>query len=602
MSRIVGIDLGTTNSAIAYLSGGKPDVIQTSVQGENLVRSVVAFDKDSGERMVGGIAKRQRLANPKNTVASIKRLIGRKYKDPEISRISDLLSIELAESPNGDVVVRLNGSEYSPPEISAMILQQLKSNAEEYFGEEVSQAVITVPAYFDSVQRQATIDAGRIAGLKVLRIINEPTAASLAYGLGEGKEGTVAVFDIGGGTFDISIVDISDGVFDVKATQGDTYLGGDNFDEAIIMWIVDEFKAEEGIDLRGNLDAMTRLTEAAEVAKIDLSSQFNTTISIPFIVVDAGGPKHLEKPLTRAKFENLTEELVRQTVMPCQQALEDAGLTADDIDEVLLVGGMTRMPAIQDVAKEIFGKEPARNINPDEAVAMGAAIQSGILDGVVKDIVLLDVTPLTLGTEVKGGISDPIITRNTTIPTRKSKNYTTTIDNQTGIRVSVVQGERHMAANNTLLGEFDLDDIPPAPRGKPHIEITFEIDANGVLHVAAKDLATGNKQGITVLPSSGLREDQIKEAIDEATRFAEEDQQRKEMAEAKNLAEQTIYRAEKLIRDHKRKFGEEAVRFTEERIDDLKELLTSDDTDTIRSATDALLEQTHKLSRQLYVN
>lgn len=601
MARIVGIDLGTTNSVVAYLAGGKPEVIRSEKVG-NLVPSVVAFRQESGERLIGEDAKREAPINPKNTASSVKRLIGRKFGDSEIAKIAQLLTFDLSESSNGDVHVELGGNKYSPPEISAMIIQQLKANAEAHFGEAVEQAVITVPAYFDNVQRQATIDAGKIAGLDVLRIINEPTAASLAYGLGEGKEGTVAVFDIGGGTFDISIVELCNGVFEVKATNGDTYLGGDNFDEAIVNWVIDEFRSKHGIDLRGDPSALQRIIEAAEQAKKELSTQFNTEILLPFITADATGPKNINMSISRAKLENMTDELVRRTIMPCQNALEDAGITADDIDAVLLVGGMTRMPAIQEVVKEVFGKEPERNVNPDEAVAIGAAIQSGILDGVVKDIVLLDVTPLTLSTVLQGGIARSMIRRNTSIPTKANGIFTTVEDNQTIIRVEVVQGEFKMAASNTSLGAFDLDGILPANRGEPQIEQTFQIDANGVLNVSAKDLGTGNEQSIVIRPSSGLSDAEIESAISEAERFAEEDKAKRALAEIKNNAEQTIYRSERIIREHRNKLKDGAVRKTKELIEALRKLESSNDADAIRSATEALLKQTYKLSGQLYAN
>ncbi len=588
----IGIDLGTTNSVVAYLDADNEPKVISSPEDGNLTPSMVAFNQETGERFVGAYARNQAALNPGHTASSVKRLMGRKHDDPDVRGIAEMLTFDVTKARNGDAHIKMNHKVYSPPEISAMILQKLKQTAEDHLNNgAVTQAVITVPAYFDNIQREATIAAGRIAGLNVMRIINEPTAACLAYGLGEGRDGTVAVFDMGGGTFDISIVQISDGVFDVKATNGDSFLGGDNFDEAIAEWLMADFEAEHGVDLRSMdnyLEIVTRLLEASKQAKHELSTQLNAKISLPYLTADESGPKHIDADLSRARLENLADDLVKRSIMPCQQALEDAGLTPEDIDVALLVGGMTRMPAIREVVKEIFGKEPLNSVNPDEAVALGAAIQTGIMDGEIKDIVLLDVTPLTLGTEVKGGIFSPMIKRNTTIPTRKSGNFTTIVDNQTGIRVSVLQGERKMAANNTFLGEFVLDGIPPVPRGVPNIETTFTINADGVLEASAKDLATGNEASITIEKSSGLSDDEIEKAIEEAQRFADEDKARKARAEAKNSAEELIFKVEKIIRGDKSKLSAETVAQMQEQKDTLQRLLPKNDEDAIRSAHEEL--------------
>ena len=587
MATRIGIDLGTTNSVVAYLDASKEPKVIPSPEDGNHTASMVAFNAQ-GERFVGATARNQAALNPGHTASSVKRLMGRKYDDPEIQKINKMLAVDISKSHNGDAHVKLNDKTYSPPEISAMILQALKLTAENHLNSgDVTQAVITVPAYFDNTQREATIAAGKIAGLEVMRIINEPTAASLAYGLGEGRDGTVAVFDMGGGTFDISIVKIDGGVFEVKATNGDGYLGGDNFDEAVMEWLMKDFESLNGIDLRSQddyLGIITRLLEASQQAKHELSTQFSAKISLPFLTTGETGPKHLLAELSRAKLEQITEHLVERTFMPCQQALLDAGLTADDIDDVLLIGGMTRMPAIREAAKEIFGKEPLTKINPDEAVALGAAIQTGIVDGEVTDIVLLDVTPLTLGTEVKGGLMSAIIPRNTTIPTRKSQIYTTVVDNQTAVDFNVLQGERKMAANNTLLGEFLLDGILPAPRGVPKLEATFAINADGVLEASAKDLGTGGEQRITIQRSSGLSDSEIDSAIEEAQRFAEEDRARKSLAEAKNSAEDLVYRVEKMIRRDKPKLRANKVSRLRDHIDSLNGLRSGNDEEAIRAA------------------
>jgi len=564
MGRIIGIDLGTTNSVVAVMEGGEPTVIPSS-EGGNLIPSVVAINTKTGERLVGRVARNQAVVNPENTIFSVKRFMGRKFTDAEVKDATRLVPYLVNEASNGDVRVRMNDRDYSAPEISAMILQKIKADAEAYLGETVDRAVITVPAYFNDTQRNATKDAGKIAGLEVMRIINEPTASSLAYGLGERNEGIIAVYDLGGGTFDISILEVADGVFEVKSTNGDTYLGGDNFDEKIINYIADEFKQENGIDLRGDRQALQRLKEAAEKAKIELSSTLSAEINLPFITADASGPKHLNMTLTRAKLESLVDDLVRKSIEPCKKALKDAGLSKGDVDAVLLVGGMTRMPAIQEAVKSFFGKEPTKGVNPDEVVALGAAIQAGVLGGDVKDILLLDVTPLTLGVETLGGVATPMIERNTTIPTKKSQVYSTAADNQTQVEIHIVQGERPMASDNKSLGKFILDGIPPAPRGVPQVEVTFDIDANGILNVSAKDKATSKEQKITITASSGLSDDEVDKMVQEAEKFASEDAARKEQAEVFNQAESTVFQAEKLIRDYKEKLPEDAVKQTEEK-------------------------------------
>ena len=599
MSRIVGIDLGTTNSVVAVMEGGEPVVIP-SAEGGRLIPSVVAVNPKTNERLVGKVARNQAVINPENTIFSIKRFMGRKFDDPEVQRAMKLVPYKVSAAPNGDVRVHMGGREYSPPEISAMILQKIKADAEAYLGEPVTQAVITVPAYFNDAQRNATKDAGRIAGLEVLRIINEPTASSLAYGLGEHKNEVIAVYDLGGGTFDISILEVGDGVFEVRSTNGDTYLGGDNFDERIINWIADEFKKESGIDLRNDRQALQRLKEAAERAKIELSSTLNTEINLPFITADASGPKHLNMTLTRAKMEDLTRDLIERSIDPCRAALQDAGLDVKDINNVVLVGGMTRMPAVVEAVKNFFGKEPSKGVNPDEVVALGAAIQAGVLRGDVKDILLLDVTPLTLSVETLGGVATPMIERNTTIPTRKSQVYSTAADSQTQVEIHVLQGERPMAADNKSLGRFILDGIPPAPRGVPQIEVTFDIDANGILNVSARDKATGREQKITITASSGLSEEEIQRMVKEAESHASEDAKRKEAAEAKNQAETVVFNAEKFLRDYGEKLPEDAKKQAQEKIDAVKSALASENIEQMRSAVDALNQHLQTLGAQLY--
>ena len=599
MGRIIGIDLGTTNSVVAVMEGGEPTVIPSS-EGGNLVPSVVAINSKTGERLVGRVARNQAVVNPENTVFSIKRFMGRKFNDREVRQAAGLVPYEVTGASNGDVRVVMNGREYSAPEISAMVLQKLKADAEAYLGESVDQAVITVPAYFNDTQRNATKDAGKIAGLEVLRIINEPTASSLSYGLGDREEGIIAVYDLGGGTFDISILEVADGVFEVKSTNGDTYLGGDNFDERIITWIAQNFETENGINLRKDRQALQRLKEAAESAKIELSTTMSAEINLPFITADASGPKHLTKTLTRAKLESLVGELVRQTIEPCRLALNDAGLSTGDVDAVLLVGGMTRMPAIQSAVKSFFGKEPTKGVNPDEVVALGAAIQAGVLGGDVKDILLLDVTPLTLSVETLGGVATAMIERNTTIPSKKSQVYSTAADSQTQVEIHIVQGERPMAGDNKSLGKFILDGIPPAPRGMPQIEVTFDIDANGILNVSAKDQATGREQAITITASSGLSDDEIEGMVVEAEKFASEDAERKETAEVNNQAESAVFQAEQLIRENEDKLPAEAVTQTREKIDAVRTAQSSGVVADIKAATEALAAALQAMGAQMY--
>ncbi|MGB4675198.1 MAG: molecular chaperone DnaK [Aggregatilineales bacterium] len=598
MAKIIGIDLGTTNSVAAVMEGGEPTVIP-SAEGGRVFPSVVAVDKN-GQRIVGQVAKRQAVVNPENTIYSIKRFIGRRFDDDVVQRGIKSVPYTVTRAPNGDVRVKMGGTEYSPPEISAMILQKIKMDAEAYLGEEVTQAVITVPAYFNDSQRQATKDAGRIAGLEVLRIINEPTASSLAYGLDRKEDQTIAVYDLGGGTFDISILDVGEGVFEVRATNGDTFLGGDDFDQRIVDWIADQFLAEQGIDLRNDRPALQRLREAAENAKKELSTKLETEINLPYITADASGPKHLQMTLTRSKLEQLVDDLIQRTLEPVDKALADAGISKRDVDEVILVGGMTRMPAIQRAVAEYFGKEPHKGVNPDEVVALGAAIQAGVLGGEVKDVLLLDVTPLTLSVETLGGVATPIIERNTTIPVSKSQIFSTAADNQSQVEIHVVQGERPMAKDNKSLGRFILDGIPPAPRGIPQIEVTFDIDADGILNVSAKDKATGREQSITITASSGLSESEIEQMIKEAERYAEEDRKLRDLQEARNQADSTVYSAEKLLRDYGDRLPEDAKKRTQEKIDEVRKTMDSNDAARIRSATDDLMREVQQLGAQMY--
>lgn len=603
MGRIIGIDLGTTNSVVAVMEGGEPVVIPSS-EGDRLIPSVVAVNKN-GERLVGKVARNQAVINPENTVFSIKRFMGRRYDDSEIQEALKHVPYHVTGASNGDARVKMGDRDYSPPELSAMILQKIKADAEAYLGEKVDKAVITVPAYFNDTQRNATKDAGRIAGLEVMRIINEPTASSLAFGLGDRKSGIIAVYDLGGGTFDISILELGDGVFEVRSTNGDTYLGGDNFDERIINWLADSFRAENGIDLRNDRQALQRLKEAAEKAKKELSNVMSTEIQLPFITADASGPKHLNVTLTRAKYESLVRDLIDKSIEPCKAALKDAGLTTKEIDEVILVGGMTRTPAIQEAVEKFFGKAPSKNVNPDEVVALGAAIQGGVLAGDVKDILLLDVTPLTLAIETLGGVSTGMIERNTRIPAKKTQVFSTASDNQTQVEVHVVQGERPMASDNKSLGRFILDGIPPAPRGIPQVEVTFDIDANGILNVHAKDKATGREQKITITAGSGLSETEIKRMIDEAQQHASEDAKRKEAVEVLNQAESTILTAEKLLRDFDDRLPQDAKDSTNEKIQALRKAEEnhkggSGNLDDVKKATDALSQHIQSLGASMY--
>jgi len=599
MGKIIGIDLGTTNSVCALMEGGEPTVIP-SAEGGRLFPSVVAVNAKTGERMVGQVAKRQAVINPENTIFSIKRFMGRKFDDPEVQRSLQIVPYKVTAAPNGDVRVWMGGREYSPPEISAMILQKIKTDAEAYLGEEVVQAVITVPAYFNDSQRQATKDAGRIAGLEVLRIINEPTASSLAYGLGSKKDETIAVFDLGGGTFDISILDVGDGVFEVRSTNGDTFLGGDDWDQRLIDWVAGEFRREQGIDLREDRQALQRLKEACEKAKIELSTVMETEINLPFITADASGPKHLQMKLTRAKLEQLTEDLINRTVEPCRQALADAKLKPSDIDEVILVGGMTRMPAVQRTVEAFFGKEPHKGVNPDEVVGLGAAIQGGVLGGEVKDVLLLDVTPLTLSIETLGHVATPLIERNTTIPTRKSQIFSTASDGQTQVEIHVVQGERPMAPDNKSLGRFILDGIPPAPRGIPQIEVTFDIDANGILNVSARDKATGREQSMQIIPSSGLSDEEVEQMVREAERHRDEDRRKKEEAEARNIADSSVYAAEKLLREQGDKVPANLRADIEAKIEAVKSALEGGDVNAARRGAEELSQMMQQVGAAMY--
>jgi molecular chaperone DnaK len=598
MAKVIGIDLGTTNSCVAVMEGKTSKVIENS-EGRNTTPSIVAFT-DDGERLVGQPAKRQAVTNPERTFFAVKRLIGRRYDDPMVEKDKKLVPYKIVRASNGDAWLEADGKTYSPSQISAFVLQKMKETAEANLGQKVTQAVITVPAYFNDAQRQATKDAGKIAGLEVLRIINEPTAAALAYGLDKQKSGTIAVYDLGGGTFDVSILEIGDGVFEVKSTNGDTFLGGEDFDMRLVNYLADEFQKEQGIDLRRDKLALQRLKEAAEAAKIELSSTTQTEINLPYITADATGPKHLALKLTRSKFEALVDDLIQKTVEPCRLALKDAGLTAAEINEVVLVGGMTRMPKVQEIVKRFFGKEPHKGVNPDEVVAVGAAIQAGVLQGDVKDVLLLDVTPLSLGIETLGGVFTRIIDRNTTIPTKKSQVFSTAEDNQNAVTIRVFQGEREMAADNKLLGQFDLVGIPPAPRGVPQIEVSFDIDANGIVNVNAKDKATGKEQQIRIQASGGLSESEIDKMVRDAEAHAEDDKKRKAAVEAKNHADALVHSTEKALAEHGSKVPDGERRSIETALADLKEALKGDDADAITAKTNALAQVSMKLGEAMY--
>ncbi len=598
MSKVIGIDLGTTNSCVALMDGKNAKVIENT-EGMRTTPSMVAFT-DSEERLVGQSAKRQAVTNPENTLHAIKRLIGRRYDDPTTEKDKDLVPYKIVSGENGDAWVDVNGKKYSPSQISGFILQKMKETAEAYLGEDVSQAVITVPAYFNDSQRQATKDAGKIAGLEVLRIINEPTAAALDYGLDKKETGTIAVFDLGGGTFDVSVLEIGDGVFEVKSTNGDTFLGGEDFDKRIVDYLADEFKKENGIDLRQDKLALQRLREEAEKAKIELSSSLQTEINLPFITADQNGPKHLNIKLSRAKLEALVDDLIEKTIGPCKAALKDAGLSAGEIDEVILVGGMTRMPKVYETVKEFFGRDPHKGVNPDEVVALGAAIQGGVLRGDVKDVLLLDVTPLSLGIETLGGVFTRLIDRNTTIPTRKSQVFSTAEDNQTAVTIRVFQGEREMAADNKVLGQFDLVGIPPASRGIPQIEVTFDIDANGIVNVSAKDKATGKEQQIRIQASGGLSDEDVERMVKEAEQHAEEDKARREAIDVRNNADGIIHSSEKNIKEFGDKIGEDEKTAIEDAIKELRESLEGDDIDAIKEKTEALTQASMKLGEAMY--
>jgi len=598
MAKVIGIDLGTTNSCVAVMEGGKPKVIE-NVEGTRTTPSIVAFAKD-GERLIGQPAKRQAVTNPENTVFAVKRLIGRRFDDPMTKKDMELVPYNITKGSNGDAWVKAGGEDYSPSQISAFILQKMKETAEAYLGEKVEQAVITVPAYFNDAQRQATKDAGKIAGLEVLRIINEPTAAALAYGLDKTENKTIAVYDLGGGTFDISILEVGDGVFEVKSTNGDTFLGGEDFDSKVVAFLADTFKKDEGIDLRGDKLALQRLKEAAEKAKIELSSAATTEVNLPFITADASGPKHLVKTITRADLEKLVEDLVKRTLEPCKKAIKDAGISASEIDEVVLVGGMTRMPRVREVVKDFFGKEPHTGVNPDEVVAIGAAIQAGVLQGDVKDVLLLDVTPLSLGIETLGGVFTRMIDRNTTIPTKKSQVYSTADDNQSAVTIRVFQGEREMAADNKALGQFDLVGIPPAPRGVPQIEVTFDIDANGIVSVHAKDKGTGKEQQIKIQASGGLSDSDIDQMVKDAEQFAEEDKARREAAEAKNNAESLVHSTESQLREHGDKVDEALKSEIEAAVAETKTAIEGGDAAAMTEKAQALAQVAMKLGQAIY--
>ena len=598
MAKIIGIDLGTTNSCVAVMEGSTPKVIENA-EGARTTPSIVAFTED-GERLVGQPAKRQSVTNPERTFFAVKRLIGRRYDDPTVAKDKNLVPYQIVRADNGDAWVEADGKKYSPSQISAFILQKMKETAESFLGKKVEKAVITVPAYFNDAQRQATKDAGKIAGLEVLRIINEPTAAALAYGLDKKSAGTIAVYDLGGGTFDVSVLEIGDGVFEVKSTNGDTFLGGEDFDMRLVGYLADEFKKEQGIDLRNDKLALQRLKEAAEKAKIELSSATQTEINLPFITADATGPKHLTMKLTRAKFEALVDDLIQRTVEPCRLALKDAGLTAGQIDEVVLVGGMTRMPKVQEVVKQFFGKEPHKGVNPDEVVAIGAAIQAGVLQGDVKDVLLLDVTPLSLGIETLGGVFTRLIDRNTTIPTKKSQVFSTAEDGQTAVTIRVFQGEREMAADNKILGQFDLMGIPPAPRGVPQVEVTFDIDANGIVQVSAKDKGTGKEQQIRIQASGGLNDADIEKMVKDAEAHAAEDKKRRALVEAKNHAEALVHSTEKAVAEHGDKVGAAEKGAIEAALNDLKSSLEGDDVEAITAKTNTLAQASLKLGEAMY--
>jgi len=598
MGKVIGIDLGTTNSCVAVMDGKNARVIENA-EGMRTTPSIVAFS-DDGERLVGQPAKRQAVTNPERTFFAVKRLIGRRYDDPMVEKDKKLVPYKIVKASNGDAWVEADGKTYSPSQVSAFILQKMKETAEAHLGQKVDQAVITVPAYFNDAQRQATKDAGKIAGLEVLRIINEPTAAALAYGLDKSKTGTIAVYDLGGGTFDVSILEIGDGVFEVKSTNGDTFLGGEDFDMRLVNYLADEFQKEQGINLRNDKLALQRLKEAAEKAKIELSSTTQTEINLPFITADQTGPKHLTMKLTRAKFEALVADLVEKTIEPCRKALKDAGLTAGEIGEVVLVGGMTRMPKIQEVVKQFFGKEPHKGVNPDEVVAIGAAIQGGVLQGDVKDVLLLDVTPLSLGIETLGGVFTRIIDRNTTIPTKKSQVFSTAEDNQNAVTIRVFQGEREMAADNKILGQFDLMGIPPAPRGMPQIEVTFDIDANGIVNVSAKDKATGKEQQIRIQASGGLSDADIEKMVKDAEANAEEDKKRREAVDAKNHADALVHSTEKALAEHGSKIDDGERRSIEDAVSDLKEALKGEDAEAIKAKTNTLAQVSMKLGEAMY--